>query len=378
MRVVYSSAEGKERKAADVVIEGISVRISSAASVCLPGNLRVLNGGDLKNSGRTWFFNQLPSELRFDNYTVGGGKFIFSGSADCVLNGRTDFGMVLLEKATGKLILEDEMIIRNSLELKSGLIDATKSRIHVNNSLPGSFLFPNHAANKSYVLGTIIRKVAPNGSYWFPSGNELGFHPFLIQNPSEEEDIALIFDAGISKQWISTIGGAAFTIEDIGGWKVDASGNFSAGLSLLDKEQKILPGNNFSILSAPDESAFASDFVWSKSSIRSEQFYLVGAEKTHAGFYALASEGALRLMNFAFINGAGNHFFEVPEFSKYSQVELTVYNRWGLKIYENPTYNNDFNCADFSQGTYFYELKLHQGESVKHVRNIIEIKRERN
>ena len=39
------------------------------------------------------------------------------------------------------------------------------------------------------------------------------------------------------------------------------------------------------------------------------------------------------------------------------EIALQIYNRWGNIIYESTNYQNDFNCKDCADGTYFYILK---------------------
>lgn len=374
----HSFADGNEIRQVGVVVGDVSLKISDGVSVCFPGDLRVLDGGVINNSGNLWFVTDSPSELKFDNYASSSGNFIFSGAADCILNGNVDWGNVVLNKQGGRLSVEKTLSVYNSLELKSGVLESLYNPINIKNNLPGALKFSNVLGNNSYIIGALTRKVSPDGNYWYPIGDEAGFHPFLVQNPSGEEDITVNYDPNLSKEWIFSINGAPFTIENIGGWEVDATNDFSAGVSLIDRNRDKLSGANYSIVHAATKDDFMESYKWINSTIPTDQFYLLGAEKYKGGYYVLASEGDLQIMNFTFVDGVENNTFEVPEVGKYSQVELIVYTRWGLKIYENKNYNNDFNCADFPQGTYFYDMKLHQGESVSRVRNIIEIKREKD
>jgi gliding motility-associated-like protein len=63
-------------------------------------------------------------------------------------------------------------------------------------------------------------------------------------------------------------------------------------------------------------------------------------------------------------NGDGiNDQFEITSLSKYRNVRLTIFNRWGLQVYENPDYKNNWDGRN-SQGqllpddTYYFILEV--------------------
>jgi len=63
-------------------------------------------------------------------------------------------------------------------------------------------------------------------------------------------------------------------------------------------------------------------------------------------------------------NGDGkNDYFIIPYIGSYAKVEIKIINRWGNLVYENMSYNNDWNGFNQSgnplaEDTYFYVLKL--------------------
>lgn len=59
--------------------------------------------------------------------------------------------------------------------------------------------------------------------------------------------------------------------------------------------------------------------------------------------------------------GQGNDSFEIEGLEKYSGAELTIFNRWGHKVYESTNYRNDWRANDLSEGTYWYVLTLPYG-----------------
>jgi len=372
----FSVADNEEK--GDIVVDDISVSISAGTSFCVSDNVKVSGDGEFINSGTMWFANTTPLEMNFLSTNSGDGKFIFSGNSDCTLNGDANWGKVSMQNSEGYLFLNGTLTVDDSLELKGGIIDSGSSKLILQDNHPNALVFSNTPEDKSYILGTFMRAIALNGSYWFPVGDEDGFHPFLVQNAEAKDNIEVSYDSGISQEWAFVVPDTPFTIEDIGGWKVDSQTSFNSGLSLLNKNQELMEDGKYSILYTANSASYSSEYQWDQSAVKSTVFYMLSSQKLQGGIYALASEETLRLTNFIYDAGnSSDNNFEIPEISKYSKVELTVYNHWGQQVYEDHDYNNGFNCSNFPQGTYFYELKLHQGKSVELIRNIIEVKREK-
>ena len=65
-----------------------------------------------------------------------------------------------------------------------------------------------------------------------------------------------------------------------------------------------------------------------------------------------------------------NDFFFVNERLLYEQVHLIIYNRWGMKVFEDLNYNNKWDGDNFvakplPEGTYYYVLILTEAEKNK-------------
>jgi len=57
-------------------------------------------------------------------------------------------------------------------------------------------------------------------------------------------------------------------------------------------------------------------------------------------------------------NGDGyNDYFEIKHIDAYTQNSLTVFNRWGKKVFEQINYNNSWDGSNLSEGVYFYIFK---------------------
>lgn len=57
-------------------------------------------------------------------------------------------------------------------------------------------------------------------------------------------------------------------------------------------------------------------------------------------------------------NGDGhNDYFEIKNIDKLKYSKLSIYNRWGLKVYEKEGYDNTWDAAGHSDGVYFWTLE---------------------
>ena len=77
-------------------------------------------------------------------------------------------------------------------------------------------------------------------------------------------------------------------------------------------------------------------------------------------------------------NGDGNNDYFTTNYAQlYNDVHLIVFNRWGRKVYETFSYQNDWNGVNNSgkglaDGTYYYVLTYNSGtENVTGIVNIL-------
>lgn len=62
-------------------------------------------------------------------------------------------------------------------------------------------------------------------------------------------------------------------------------------------------------------------------------------------------------------NGDGvNDYLEFTNAQYYLHNQLKVFNRWGMQVYENSNYVNDWSGKDLPEGTYFYVFKMDSGK----------------
>ena len=53
-----------------------------------------------------------------------------------------------------------------------------------------------------------------------------------------------------------------------------------------------------------------------------------------------------------------NDFLKFKNLEVFGSNNLTIFNRWGKKIFEQDNYKNDWNGGGFNDGTYFFILSV--------------------
>ena len=55
---------------------------------------------------------------------------------------------------------------------------------------------------------------------------------------------------------------------------------------------------------------------------------------------------------------ASNEFFKIKNIEYHPNTSITIFDRWGRKVYENPNYNNEWNAEGVADGTFFYIVEV--------------------
>jgi len=56
-------------------------------------------------------------------------------------------------------------------------------------------------------------------------------------------------------------------------------------------------------------------------------------------------------------NDGKNETFVIRAASKFDQIGLTIFNRWGDKVFESADYQNDWSAEGLNAGTYYYQVR---------------------
>lgn len=76
-------------------------------------------------------------------------------------------------------------------------------------------------------------------------------------------------------------------------------------------------------------------------------------------------------------NGDGrNDVFEIVGIEGFDRVEITVVNRWGNEVYRNNNYRNNWDGQGLNEGTYYYVVITHNGETRERFAGWVLLKRQ--
>ncbi|MBN1926799.1 MAG: gliding motility-associated C-terminal domain-containing protein [Prolixibacteraceae bacterium] len=81
----------------------------------------------------------------------------------------------------------------------------------------------------------------------------------------------------------------------------------------------------------------------------------------------------LEPVNLVIIDGAHPANFQIEWIEQYPDNTLLVFNRWGNKVYEKSSYNNDLDFSTYPEGTYYYVLTYKNGMEEKTIKNFVDV-----
>lgn len=357
----------------------IGTSFYSSADLIIPGNLDIRNSGIFQNNGFLYFSNMITSQIVLASGNLGAGEFVFAGTADCNLtipSEQARVGKLQMNMSSGRMNLSGELAIDGKLELNSGIIHVPHNSIlWIDNHSPDAVSFNDSPINKGYVSGFLTRNVSEGNRYYFPVGDAASFHPFLIDQPTQDDVVSISFDAAIPEEIRSFLPASSNEIESSFGWSVESDlaeqNTFLAGLSFLntslEKNASQLEVYRFSTL----------DLTGSAGVSVKDASYLVGTDLRSSGLYAFSNLLDFDLVNFIYVGIDNKTTFDIPGHSKYSNIRLSVFNHLGSVIFKSDHYYNEFDARNFPNGTYFYELELEKDNTTNTIRNFIDIHHEK-
>lgn len=81
-------------------------------------------------------------------------------------------------------------------------------------------------------------------------------------------------------------------------------------------------------------------------------------------------------VNLVIIDGIHPPQFFVKNIELYPENHLLVFNRWGNKIFESKSYNNELNFNNYAAGTYYYVLNYTKPEGTAQIKSFVEVIKE--
>ncbi|MDM8162268.1 hypothetical protein QUH73_20815, partial [Labilibaculum sp. K2S] len=224
--------------------EGAEVYISTTASLFSTCSDLYVKGSNLWNEGQ--FYAEGLELIECEDAKLGSGTFSLHSDYSVDISGDfIQFGVFNLDLPDSKLSINSDCEISDRLFLKSGLVSIEGGHsIFISNTDEDAIIFNNSIDNDSYISGSLKRKIASNGTYYFPVGNESSFHPFCLSDALSEDEISVIFDENVPFNWESSNVNSTLKLEDVGGWIVSSDyaieNNFVPIVSKLDYSQNLL------------------------------------------------------------------------------------------------------------------------------------------
>lgn len=355
--------------------------VSNEARITISGNTTLTVKGSVENKGAIANDGQLKVGGQWINsgtYEPREGEITFNGSSTTVPqiihhNGQPIY-RVTISGGTKKIILSD-VIVQEQIHFDHGIVEASgDSRITFE---PGAKIL--NASDSSHIHGVVFQK--GSGYKLFPIGNGSAYLP--VELPEVQDPSSLI---GIRALQFSDVGrmktSELASISDKRYWQIDVESGS------LPNSQIVLPLRDESWVADPQE------IVVVQSESLSEEFTSIGKSSLTGGpenarvrsqlsvsmpFVALATaaqENDLVVYNAVSNNGDGlNEFLRIENIENFPVNKLSVFNRWGDKIFEIENYDNAENVFDghsnisgkteLVSGTYFYVLEIPGRESLR-------------
>jgi len=340
------------------------------ATIYINNDLKLESTSSFVLEGRCVFFNS--SEIELANYFIGNGIVIFRGTSDATLiSNNSELGSLFLEMDGADIYTDGDVTVKNVLKLSSGkIITGFNNEIYVSNSDENAIEYNEDALSVSYIKGNLKRAVDVSPRYYYPIGNNNGYHPFYIRNSSSVGDVQVCFDDNIPGLW-ETIGKTpSVKLEESGAWIVKSlpgvEMQFIAGLSTLDSYQQPL-SDLVNIFYTNNLNFLETDI--SNESVSVSPYYLEGNFIHSSGIYALAKSTKQidQFSNTLYVNGNNDSRFKI-DLSKFKTISLVVFDSFGREVFNSIDYQNNFDAQYMQSGTYYYFLKgeLINGQPYNH------------
>ncbi|MBX2897848.1 MAG: gliding motility-associated C-terminal domain-containing protein [Cyclobacteriaceae bacterium] len=356
--------------AQDVTISnGTTLSINTGTTFTI-GNA-LTNNGTLVNNGSILIGGQWVNN---GTYTPGTGAITFNSTAPVqVINHNAQaFNTLTISGGGTKQFLAD-IIINDELILTSGILESSNN---AKITFGTSALFSG-GSDASHIKGTVQR--AGQGNLVFPVGNGTNFLPVELINAPANTTASITLHE-ISNE-VLTGNNSVTTLSNKRYWELSTQGgNLSESKiklpanseSFTNLDNVVVAGSSSAL--GPYASLGSSDFTGTPAS----GFVLSNLAPT-VSFYTLAvanTDNAINVFNAVSVLEDGkNDYFQILNIDKYPTNAVTIFNRWGDRVFQMKGYDNDVREKRFNgfsdagnalpSGTYFYSINLGDGSETK-------------
>lgn len=359
---------------------GSILTLSPQAILTVPDSLvnkgTVKNDGDLRISG-AWI-NQ-------GTYDAGTGKINFNSNLPQTINHNDQsFGKLTISGVGEKQFLAN-ITIESELDLQSSnLTSVNGARIIFD---PGAVV--TGGSDQSHVVGPV--EVKGEGDLLFPVGNGTTYLPVeLLGVTDATAAVTLTLNELTSSQTLS--GDVELVkLSTKRFWElVLNSGNINSSLIKLPLSEEDDLTDNLDLLVVASSNTTTSEYASIGQSDLTGSLSsgsIISKETPVLKYYTVAAvsgETAIEVYNgLSLSNDGKNDFIRIKNIELYPSCNVTIFNRWGDKVFEVEGYNNLISDKRFNgdaksggnkvpAGTYFYSIVLNKGE--KPITGYLEIK----
>jgi gliding motility-associated-like protein len=353
----------------------ISIKANTILSVydSLINNGEIINNGNLVMAG-AWLNNK--------TYDAGQGQITFNSSDNQIINHNDQSFSKLIISGGGEKKFLANITITDQFTLTNGVLTSANG---------AKIIFKETAqitggSDASHIRGPVYHQ--GGGDKIFPIGNGTVYLPVELKNISGSTPQIGITDVELT----SAILKKSSSLSDISStryWQIDkVSGS-------LDNTRIILPVRGENVLLTDTQKAVVAQAQSLDSNFENigQSFFdgtssngKITSDKAPTFPFvtlATAENNGLIVYNAVSPNGDGlNEFFRVDNIGKYPNNTVTIFNRWGDKVFEISSYDNKERVfrgntesnKELISGTYFYLINKNDGS--EQVNGFLSLKRD--
>lgn len=355
--------------AQDVTITPGTIVTISAGTPFTIGNA-LTNDGTLVNNGSILIGGQWVNN---GTYTPGTGAITFNSTAPVqVINHNAQaFNTLTISGGGVKQFLAD-ITINDELILTDGILESSNNA-KISFGATSTF---SGGSDASHIKGTVQR--SGQDDLIFPIGNGTNYLPVELINAGAGTNASFTLHE-ISNE-VLTRGNSLTAVSDQRYWELSLQGgNLTQSKIKLPANKEVFTNLDGVVVAGsaalgPYESLGSSGFTGTPASgsVLSEDAPIVA-------FYALAvanTDNTINVFNAVSVLEDGkNDFLRILNIEQYPNSAVTIFNRWGDRVFEMKAYNNDVRDKRFNglsdagnvlpSGTYFYSINLGDGSETK-------------
>jgi gliding motility-associated-like protein len=344
----------------------ISVRPNTILFVddSLVNNGTIINNGDMQIGG-SWINNS--------QYNAGQGEITFNSDLPQVINHNDQSFSKLTISGGGEKIFGANITIENELDLSEGILISDNDAVIIVNDAADI----TGGSDDAHIVGKVYHKGA--GSKTFPLGNGQIYLPVTLTNitgPNAEVGVALIEPIGQALKKANRLTG----ISTKRYWQLDVvSGSVEASKAILPvRDETILAIGLKPVVAqakeVSDEFQNLGEFDFELTAFNG---FVTSNDPVSLPLLAVATvrdDEKVFVYNALSPNGDGlNDHLRIDNIESFPDNKVTLFNRWGDKVFEMIGYdNNDDNKVfkgrkniggdeELVTGTYFYSIERNNG-----------------